>query len=135
MRVLLFAFGPGTGSEHHAPHNYIERDFVYTGTHDNNTVRGWFERDATGEEKERLFAYLGDRVRSERVHEAMIRLALMSVAGTAVIPMQDLLGLGEKARMNLPAGKGSYWRWRLLPGQLNGRLERRMLEMTRTYGR
>lgn len=135
MRVLLFAFGPGTGSEHHAPHNHIERDFVYTGTHDNNTVRGWFERDATGEEKERLFAYLGDRVRSERVHEAMIRLALMSVAGTAVIPMQDLLGLGGKARMNLPAGKGSYWRWRLLPGQIDRRLEQRLFELTGTYGR
>ena len=62
MRVLLFAFGSGTGSEHHAPHNHIERDFVYTGTHDNNTVRGWFDRDATEEEKERLFAYLGEAV-------------------------------------------------------------------------
>ena len=65
----------------------------------------------------------------------MIRLALMSVAGTAVIPMQDLLGLGEKARMNLPAGKGSYWRWRLPPGQIDRRLEQWLLEITGTYGR
>jgi len=131
MRVLLFAFG----SEYHAPHNHIERDFVYTGTHDNNTVRGWFDREAKGGEKDRLFAYLGGPVRSERVHEAFIRLALMSVAGTCIIPMQDLLGLGEKARMNVPAGKGSYWRWRLTPGQIDRRLEQWLFDMTKTYGR
>jgi 4-alpha-glucanotransferase len=135
MRVLLFAFGSGTGSEHHAPHNHIERDFVYTGTHDNNTVRGWFDGEAKKEEKDRLFDYLGGPVGSERVHEAMIRLALMSVAGTAVIPMQDLLGLSGKARMNVPAGKGSYWRWRLTPGQIDRRLEQWLLEITGTYGR
>jgi len=131
MRVLLFAFG----SDYHAPHNHIERDFVYTGTHDNNTVRGWFDGEAKKGEKDRLFAYLGGPVRSERVHEAFIRLALMSVAGTAIIPMQDLLGLGEKARMNVPAGKGSYWRWRLTPGQIDRRLEQWLFEMTKTYGR
>jgi len=131
MRVLLFAFG----SEYHAPHNHIERDFVYTGTHDNNTVRGWFDREAKEKEKDRLFAYLGGPVRSERVHEAFIRLALMSVAGTAIIPMQDLLGMGEKARMNVPAGTGSYWRWRLTPGQIDRRLEQWLFEMTKTYGR
>jgi len=135
MRVLLFAFGTGTGSEHHAPHNHIERDFVYTGTHDNNTVRGWFDGEAKKEEKDRLFDYLGGPVGSERVHEAMIRLALMSVSGTTIIPMQDLLGLGEKTRMNRPAGKGSYWRWRLLPGQIDRRLEQWLREMTGTYGR
>jgi 4-alpha-glucanotransferase len=131
MRVLLFAFG----SDHHAPHNHIARDFVYTGTHDNNTVRGWFDREATRGEKALLFAYLGRTVGSDRVHEAFIRLALMSVAGTAVIPMQDLLGLGEKARMNVPAGKGNYWRWRLTPGQIDRRLEQWLREMTGTYGR
>lgn len=135
MRVLLFAFSTVSGSEHHAPHSHTERDFVYTGTHDNNTVRGWFERDARKEERERFFDYIGCRVPAGRVHEAMIRLAMMSVAATAVIPMQDLLGLGAEARMNLPAGKGSWWRWRLMPGQIDRRLERRLLEMTRTYGR
>jgi len=135
MRVLQFAFGSGAGSQHHAPHNHIERDFVYTGTHDNNTVRGWFDGEIKMEEKDRLFAYLGKAVGAERVHEAMIRLALMSVAGTAIIPMQDLLGLGGKARMNLPAGKGNYWRWRLQPGQIDRRLEQWLREMTGTYGR
>jgi 4-alpha-glucanotransferase len=65
----------------------------------------------------------------------MIRLAMMSVAQTSVIPMQDVLGLGNEARMNVPGGKGSYWRWRLLPGQLNRRLEQWLREMTGTYGR
>ncbi len=135
MRVLLFAFGSGGASSHHMPHNHIERDFVYTGTHDNNTVRGWFEKEAGRSEKECLFDYLGFSVGAERVHEALIRLAMMSISGTAVIPMQDLLGLGEEARMNLPAGKGHYWRWRLRPGKIGGRLERWLLEMTKTYGR
>ena len=109
---------------------------TYTrGTHDNSTVRGWFEKEAGKKEKERLFAYLGSRVRMERVHEAVIRLAMMSVAGTSVIPMQDALGLGNEARMNVPGGKGSYWRWRLLPGQIERRLEQWLLEMTGTYGR
>jgi len=135
MRVLLFAFDSGGGSQHHAPHSYVKRDYAYTGTHDNNTVRGWFEKEAGREEKERLFAYLGSRVRPERVHEAMIRLAMMSVAETSVIPMQDVLGLGNEARMNVPGGKGSYWRWRLLPGQIDRRLEQWLLELTGTYGR
>jgi 4-alpha-glucanotransferase len=135
MRVLLFAFDSLEGSDHHAPHNYLKRDYAYTGTHDNNTVRGWFEKDAGKGEKERLLAYLGHKVGAQGVSQAMIRLALMSVADTAIIPMQDLLGLGSEARMNLPAGKGSYWRWRLLPGQIDRRLEQWLLEMTGTYGR
>jgi 4-alpha-glucanotransferase len=135
MRVLLFAFDSRGGSEHHAPHSHSKRDFVYTGTHDNNTVRGWFEREAGREEKQRLFAYMGSRVKTERVHEAMIRLAMMSVAQTSVIPMQDVLGLGSEARMNVPGGKGSYWCWRMLPGQANRRLEQWLREMTGTYGR
>lgn len=135
MRVLLFAFGSDAGSEHHAPHRHVEKDFVYTGTHDNNTARGWFEREARKEEKEKLFAYLGRRLPAARVHEAMIRMAMMSVASTAIIPMQDVLGLGEDARMNKPAGRGGWWRWRLPPGQSDRRLERWLLELTKTYGR
>lgn len=135
MRVLLFAFGDEEGSEHHAPHRYVEKDFVYTGTHDNNTVRGWFEREARKEEKERFFAYVGRRVPAGRVHEAMIRLAMMSVASAAIFPMQDVLGLGEEARMNKPAGRGAWWRWRMLPGHPDRRLERWLLELTGTYGR
>ncbi|NPV03621.1 MAG: 4-alpha-glucanotransferase [Syntrophaceae bacterium] len=135
MRVLLFAFGAEDGSEHHAPHSHSERDFVYTGTHDNNTVRGWFEGDAREDEREKFFCYIGCRVPAGRVHEAMIRLAMMSVAATAIIPMQDWLGLGAEARMNLPAGRGGWWRWRLVPGQIDRRLEHRILEMTKTYGR
>jgi 4-alpha-glucanotransferase len=135
MRVLLFAFGDDDAPGHHAPHNHIERDFVYTGTHDNNTVRGWFETEAAEKDRKRLFAYHGARVGPGKVHEAMIRLAMMSVAGTAVIPVQDLLGLGGEARMNLPGGRGSYWRWRLKPGQVNGNIERWLTGLTETYGR
>lgn len=133
MRVLLFAFG--SDAEHHAPHRHVEKDFVYTGTHDNNTARGWFEGEARTEEKERFFAYLGRKVPAARVHEAMMRLAMMSVASTAIIPMQDVLGLGEEARMNKPAGRGVWWRWRLPSGQPDRRLERWLRELTETYER
>jgi len=135
MRVLQFAFGRGEGARYHAPHRHIERDFVYTGTHDNNTVRGWFEKEAVREDRERLFAYLGRRVGSAQIHVEMVRLAMMSVASTAVIPMQDVLGMGEEARMNRPAGKGHYWRWRLLAGQTDRRLALWLRELAGTYGR
>ena len=135
MRVLQFAFGDGEGARHHAPHRHIERDFVYTGTHDNNTVRGWFEKEAGRADRERFFAYLGRRVASAQVHVEMIRLAMMSVASTAVIPMQDVLGMGEEARMNRPAGRGHYWRWRLLPGQTDRGLAQWLRKLTETYGR
>ena len=135
MRVLQFAFGDGEGARYHAPHRHIERDFVYTGTHDNNTVRGWFEKEAGRADRERFFAYLGRRVASAQVHVEMIRLAMMSVASTAIIPMQDVLGMGEEARMNRPAGKGHYWRWRLLPGQADRRLAQWLRGMAETYDR
>lgn len=135
MRVLQFAFAAGEGARYHAPHRHIERDFVYTGTHDNNTVRGWFEKEAGRADRERFFAYLGRRVGPAQVHAEMIRLAMMSVASTAVIPMQDVLGMGEEARMNRPAGKGNYWRWRLLPGQADRRLAKWLRDMVRRYDR
>ena len=115
MRVLLFAFGEDLPTNPYAPHNHVKNCVVYTGTHDTNPVRGWFEKEATSEERERLFRYLGRKVSAEDVSWEFIRLAMMSVADTAILPMQDILGLGEEARMNRPATTEKNWQWRLSP--------------------
>ena len=135
MRVLLFAFGEDLPTNPYAPHNHVKNSVVYTGTHDNNTVRGWFEREATPEDKKRLFRYLGREVSAQDVHWEFIRLAMMSVANMVIFPIQDILGLDEKARMNQPAIVEGNWRWRLLPEQLTPALARKLSEMTEIYGR
>lgn len=135
MKVLLFAFGEDHPLHPYLPHMYEENCVVYTGTHDNNTVRGWFENEARPEDRKRLFRYLGRDVSKEEVHWELIRLAMMSVARTAIFPMQDVLGLGEGARMNRPATTSGNWEWRLLPGQIRPETEAKLLEMTETYGR
>ena len=135
MKVLLFAFGEDDPMHPYLPHTYDENCVVYTGTHDNNTVRGWFKREAKPVEKKRIFRYIGRRISRKNIHWEFIRLAMQSVARTAIIPMQDVLGLREQARMNLPAtGKGN-WEWRLLPEQITSQLARKISDMTETYGR
>jgi 4-alpha-glucanotransferase len=135
MKVLLFAFGEDLPTNPYAPHNYIRNCVVYTGTHDNNTSKGWFEKEAKPEEKRRLTNYLGREIAAKEVHWELVRLAMMSVANTAIIPMQDILGLGEPSRMNRPAKKDGNWKWRLLPDQLTPSLAKRLLEMTEIYSR
>ncbi|MBM3300374.1 MAG: 4-alpha-glucanotransferase, partial [Deltaproteobacteria bacterium] len=135
MKVLLFAFGEDNPMHPYLPHNY-ERDCVaYTGTHDNNTIRGWCEREAKPDDLRRVFRYLGREVPLGEIHCELIRLAMMSVANTVLFPMQDLLGLGEEARMNRPATSGGNWEWRLSEEQLNPSLPAKLLEMTEEYGR
>lgn len=135
MKVLLFAFGEDLSTNPYVPHNHIKNCVVYTGTHDNNTVRGWFEKEAKPEEKRRLAFYLGREIAAKEVHWELVRLAMMSVANTTIIPMQDILGLGEQSRMNRPAKKDGNWKWRLLPDQLKPSLTKRLLETTEIYGR
>lgn len=135
MKILLFAFGADPATHPYAPHNYSRNSVVYTGTHDNNTVVGWFKDEAGPEEKDRLSSYLGRELTQEQVHWELIRLALMSVADTAVIPMQDLLGLGAEARMNRPGTTEGNWEWRLVPEQITPSLTACLAEMTKLYGR
>jgi 4-alpha-glucanotransferase len=135
MKVLLFAFGEDLPTNPYIPHNLVENCVLYTGTHDNNTVRGWFEEEATPGEKGRLFHYLGRETPVEELHWELIRLAMMSVANIVIFPMQDILGLGGEARMNRPTTTEGNWQWRLLPEQLTNPLAERLLEMTEIYGR
>jgi len=135
MKVLLFAFGEDHPMHPYLPHTYEKNFLVYTGTHDNNTVRGWFEGEASSEDKQRLFRYLGREVPVEEIHWALIRLAMMSVARSVILPMQDVLGLGGEARMNRPSIAHGNWEWRLLPGQLTDSVSERLLDVTKTFGR
>jgi len=135
MRPILFAFGDNLPRHNCAPHNIEKNTIVYTGTHDCNTMRGWFENDAAPEDRERLFRYLGRIVPAGEVHWEFVRMAMMTVANTAIIPMQDILGLDEKARMNRPNTTKGNWGWRLHPGQLTPAIAERIREMTELYGR
>ncbi len=135
MRVLLFAFGENLPSSPYAPHNHIKNCVVYTGTHDNNTIKGWYKKEIGHDGRKRLFEYIGRKVSEKTIHLELIRLAMSSVADMAIIPMQDILGLGGQARMNLPASSKKNWEWRLMPEQLSPSLIKRLSRITRIYGR
>jgi 4-alpha-glucanotransferase len=135
MKVLLFAFGEDHPMHPYLPHTYERNCVVYTGTHDNNTIRGWFEKEASSDDKRRLSRYLGRPVGPDEIHWELIRLAMGSVANTAIFPLQDILGLGEESRMNRPATTWGNWEWRLKPDQLTQAVSDKLLEMTETYGR
>lgn len=135
MKVLLFAFGDDLPNNPYILHNHTHQCIVYTGTHDNNTVKGWFKKEVNAEDKERIRQYLGREVAEDTIHREMIRLAMMSVANMVVIPMQDLLGLGEESRMNLPATSENNWSWRLLSEQITPALIKEVKETTILYGR
>ena len=135
MKLLQFAFWDDLATHPYLPHNYVPNCVVYTGTHDNNTTRGWFEKEATKEEKVRLFNYIGREISADEVTTALIRLAMMSVANTVIFPLQDVLGLGAEALMNRPSTAHGNWEWRLMPDQNSERFCETLLALTRTYGR
>jgi 4-alpha-glucanotransferase len=135
MKVLLFAFGDDPWKNPYAPHNHVPNSVVYTGTHDNNTVRGWFEREASNEDKGRFFNYIGRTVLNDSVAWEFIGMAMRSVANTAIIPIQDVLNLGEEARMNRPSTALGNWEWRLSPDALTPDVVNRLREITEETGR
>ena len=135
MKVLMFGFNGDTSQNPHCPHNYAGNSVVYTGTHDNNTVKGWFEKEAGARQKKRLFDYLGRKVSGDLIHRELIRLAMSSVSDTAVIPMQDVLGLGREARMNRPATLKGNWSWRLKKKDLKLSVAESLAGTTEIYGR
>jgi len=143
MRVLQFAFGNDPMADDYKPHNYPRNCVVYTGTHDNNTTLGWFRgkdiEDTTQSreerEAERLLAlkYIGSD--GTEINWDFIRLALMSVADIAIIPMQDVLGLDSTARMNLPGRTEGNWRWRFTFDMVTEKIRDRLRELAMLYGR
>ena len=142
MAILQFAFGTDPQAPSFRPHNYQRHLVAYTGGHDNDTAIGWWtsgvgdstrSEEELREEHELAGAYLG--LHGDPVNWAMIRSLLASVADTALVPMQDVLGLGGEARMNLPGRMGGNWRWRYERGQLLPAMTVRLASMVRLYER
>ena len=132
MKVLQFAFDSGEENDH-LPHSASPNSLMYTGTHDNTTVLGWYQQ-APPQDREAARKYL--KIRSERdIHWEFIQAAMASVSCIAVFPLQDILGLGDEARFNFPGTLGGNWDWRFGRGQLTGRLAARLADLTVTYGR
>ena len=129
MKVLLFAFGEDLPANPYAPHNHVKNCVIYTGTHDNNTINGWYRSELTSDDRERISLYMGRDINESNINWELIRLAMTSVADTAIIPMQDILGLGEKDRMNLPASPNGNWEWRLKQELLSDALIKKLADM------
>jgi 4-alpha-glucanotransferase len=135
VKVLQFGFGKDFPHSEHLPRNINKNCLVYTGTHDNNTVRGWFEEDASCTEKKNLSEYLGKEVSAESVGKDLIKLAMASRAALTIIPMQDILKLDSKARMNQPSIPEGNWRWRADSDMLNKSVEEELCSITFAHGR
>ena len=143
MAILQFAFGTDPQASTFKPHNYARNLAVYTGTHDNDTTVGWWTGDVghstrseaeIDEERAHTRRYLGFDDGGQ-VHWQFIRAVMGSVADTAIVPAQDLLGLGSEARFNRPGIASGNWRWRLKPGQLTRNVLSRLSVMAATYDR
>lgn len=134
MKIIQFAFDSREGSNY-LPHTYDKNCVVYTGTHDNDTISGWYQT-ISKDDKEYAKEYLNNRNCDEKkIHWDFIRAAMASVADLAIIPMQDYLGLGSEARMNIPSTLGDNWKWRLLKGEVTDQLLDEINKITILYER
>ena len=137
MKVLEFAFDSRDSgcANDYLPHNYEENCVAYTGTHDNETICGWFD-SITKEEQELARRYLWDRrTPKKELNWSFISLIMRSAARVCIIPMQDYLGYGNECRMNKPSTVGINWKWRLTKGELTEELREKIYEIMRLYGR
>jgi 4-alpha-glucanotransferase len=142
MKILQYAFG-GDARNQDLPHNYVRNCVAYTGTHDNDTTVGWWESRKgkrsrkkaieTSPELEFCTRYLNTD--GKEIHWDFIRAVWSSVADTAIAPLQDVLGLGNEARMNRPASDSGNWDWRFQKDSLNQQVIERLRDLTITYGR
>ncbi len=132
MRVMQFGFG-NPGAHIYLPHQFERNTVVYTGTHDNDTILGWWRAGATEQERCHASAYLGHD--SEGMNWAFIRAGQASIADLCVVPLQDVLGLGSEARMNVPSRSDGNWTWRYEPGALTGELASRLATLAEVTDR
>ena len=132
MKVVQFAFDSREGSNY-LPHTYTNHCVVYTGTHDNDTVMGWMET-APKESVEFAIEYL-NLTKKEGYNWGMMRGAWSSVADMAIVPMQDIIGLGSEARINIPSTLGENWKWRATANQITNNLAKRLYKYMEMYGR
>ncbi len=137
MKVLEFAFDSrDSGSANdYLPHNYIENSVAYTGTHDNETITGWF-KSITKEERQMARDYLCDQhTPAKELYKSFIALVMRSNSRMCIVPMQDYMGLDNRCRMNQPSTLGKNWKWRLVKGELSEELKEEILAVTKRYGR
>ena len=134
MRVLQFAFAGGRRNPHR-PENHPRRAIAYSGTHDNDTAAGWWAAAGPRERRAATEAAAALGIREDDPSRLMVRMALASPAGLAIVPAQDLLGLGSGARLNTPGTSRGNWRWRLSRGQLMADLAAWLRERTEAAGR
>ena len=135
MKVMQFAFGENIATAVDAPHNYGTNFIAYTGTHDNNTTLGWFRQEVKAGDRKRIELYTNARVTEKNVNEIMAKLVYGSVAKIAILPMQDVLQLGEDARMNTPGAGTGNWAWRMEAGAFGEAQQAWLREMARFYNR
>ncbi|WP_343102110.1 4-alpha-glucanotransferase [Romboutsia sp. MSSM.1001216sp_RTP31141st1_G3_RTP31141_220114] len=134
MKILQFAFDSREESDY-LPHNYDKNCIVYTGTHDNSTIKGWYEK-INPQDKRMCVNYMNNKyTRESIIHWDFICLAMRSVANTCIIPVQDYLGLGNEARINIPSTLGDNWKWRMNPNCFSKNLIKKIRMLTKLYGR
>ncbi len=144
MRVMQFGFDADPASEKHLPHRFINNCIAYTGTHDNDTTYGWYHSEEVTttqplEEIQAAHAFAREYAKSDpdcgSIHWDLIRMLFASVADTAIVPMQDILGLDSRSRMNFPGKPQGNWAWRYHAEQLDRGVTDRLAELTVLYGR
>jgi malto-oligosyltrehalose synthase/4-alpha-glucanotransferase len=135
MRVMQFAFGGDMPASVHVPYNHTINSVTYTGTHDNNTIQGWYTHDTNKGDRKRLKIYVRDKLKAHNVHEKLAELCFGSVAAVAIIPVQDILGLDETNRMNIPSSTDGNWTWRLPADAITPQIEKWLLKQMKFYNR
>ncbi|WP_029034831.1 4-alpha-glucanotransferase [Salinimicrobium terrae] len=134
MKVLQFSFGDTNRENPYIPYNHNFNSIVYTGTHDNNTTKGWF-KDSGTEVKEHLDLYTGEKVTEGNVHIVLGRMALQSVAAVAILPLQDIAGLGGESIMNTPGSTKGNWSWRVTFDEMEKLDANELFRESELYGR
>lgn len=135
MQVLQFCFDRDMASSIHTPHNHTHNSLVYTGTHDNNTLRGWFDHELGKYGKGKLHEYIAKKIKASEIHAEMIRLAHASPAKLAIVPMQDYMGLGKEARMNKPSTSRGNWLWKIKNSISEEDITMNIMKLTVMYNR
>ncbi len=134
MKILQFAFDSREESDY-LPHNYTKNCIVYTGTHDNDTIMGWY-REMDPLDKIMTYNYLNNKSsKNSEIHWDFISLAMRSVADTCITPIQDYLGLGSKSRINTPSTMGNNWMWRMKKNYMDKSTINRIKILTKVTGR